>query len=227
MVKASYDKNYAAELKSTIIGATTPSPVKDQKSARSHEGDKHFVCFSEASETEWLSSDKLELRKKEIDAPFEFTERTDLVSRINPFLTDRVLDSSKVLLRCGEVSKRTRLVRKSTVHWNRNMGGVTKIPHIVLLLKDASGNTLASGIGVLDAGHDVRDDDTPEFISQLVGGGGGNSDVLLFSLGKIDYRFIPINITKSRLAQVKKIETFVKDPLKNLKIDYGIYQDLD
>lgn len=228
MVKASYDKNYAAELKSTIIGATTPSPVKDQKSALSHEGGKHFVCFSEASETEWLSSDKLEQLKKEIDAPFVQYEYPHWESRTYPFLTDRVLDSSKVLLRCGEVSKRTRLVRDSYFDLYRDR--VEGIPRIVLLLKDASGNTLASGTGVLEGGHVNTlgySIDTPEFISQLVGVRGGNSDVLLFSLGKTDYRFIPVKTTKSRLAQVKKIETFVKNPLKNPKIDYGIYYSLD
>lgn len=228
MVKASYDKNYAAELKSTIIGATTSSSAKNEYDALSQGLNKPLVCFSEASETEWLSSEKLEQRKKKIDAPFEFNEDPySWVDRVEPFLTNRVLESSKVLLRCGEVSKLTKLVRSN--------GGYSGngIPRIVLLLKDASGNTLASGDGVLsdrwfsggrsaELGHHYK---TPAFISRH--GTVREPGVLLFSLGKTDYRFIPVRTTKSRLAQVKKIETFVKNPLKNPEADYGIYHRLD
>jgi len=57
---------------------------------------------------------------------------------------------------------------------------------------------------------------TAEFINK-------DTSHLFFAFGKTDYRFIPVNITRSRLAQVKKIESFVKDPLKNPKADYGIY----
>ncbi|PTQ86721.1 hypothetical protein C8N29_13410 [Agitococcus lubricus] len=95
MVKASYDKNYADELKNTIIGATTPSP--DITNLSIHElGNKHFVCFSEASETEWLSSEKLEQRKKKIDEPFEFNEDPyKYVPRITPFLTGVASENGK------------------------------------------------------------------------------------------------------------------------------------
>jgi hypothetical protein len=225
MVKASYNKTYAAELKSTIIGATTPSSVTNSKDAYEYsEGDTRLVCFSDVSETGRPPSEILEQRKKIIDAPFEF-DMAPYASyddrRILPFLTDQLLDTSEIPLSCGQVSKLTKLVKNisSGSVYDKSVS-IKGVPHIVLLLKDASGNILASGDGAFMGGDDPGlgryGYSTAEFINK-------DTSHLFFAFGKTDYRFIPVNITRSRLAQVKKIESFVKDPLKNPKADYGIY----